>query len=148
MPDDQHYTDQRIKHLEMIQAVVARLANEAALIRGWSLTVAAAFYAYSAEAGSWQVAIVGIVAVAVFWALNAYYLQTERRFRCLFDRARDEDQDVPLFTMNIQAENPCSRSATAFSSTLLLFYGFLMLIGVVLVVVGLLDSASQELCIR
>lgn len=138
MPDDKHYTDQRIKHLEMIQAVVARLANEAALIRGWSLTVAAAFYAYSAEAGSWAVAIVGIVAVAVFWGLNTYYLHTERRFRCLFNRARDQGEDVPLFTMNIQGEKPCSRSNTFFSPTLLLFYGFLMLVGVVLVVVGLL----------
>ena len=30
------YGAERVKHMELIQAVVARLANEAALVRGWA----------------------------------------------------------------------------------------------------------------
>src|SRR5687767_8948381 len=78
----------RIKHLEMIQAIVARLANEAALIRGWALTVASAFFGFAAQSLSWPVAAVGLLPVLAFWGLNAYYLRTERQYRRLYDRVR------------------------------------------------------------
>jgi hypothetical protein len=136
MSAEKYFSEERIKHLEMIQAVVARLAKEAALIRGWSLTVAAGFYAYSAEAASWPVAVVGMFAILVFWVLNAYYLHTERRFRCLFNRARSERDNVPLFSMDAGCENPGAPAKTLVSLTLLLFYGLLLVVGFVLAIVG------------
>lgn len=37
------FDDARIRHMELLQGVVARLANEAGLVRGLAITVAAAF---------------------------------------------------------------------------------------------------------
>jgi hypothetical protein len=36
--ESQEIDERRVKHLEMIQAVVARLGNNAFLIKGWSIT--------------------------------------------------------------------------------------------------------------
>jgi hypothetical protein len=33
-----------LKHLEFVQAVITRLANNSFLMKGWALTVAGAFY--------------------------------------------------------------------------------------------------------
>lgn len=44
MGDDyESFEDRRIKHLELIQAVVGRLGNDGFLMKGWALTVAGAF---------------------------------------------------------------------------------------------------------
>ncbi len=43
MPAYGDFEDSHVKHLEMIQSVVARLGNNAFLIKGWAITVAAAF---------------------------------------------------------------------------------------------------------
>jgi hypothetical protein len=52
--------DDHRKHLEFIQGVVTRLANNQFLIKGWSLTVAAALYGFAATHRAWQLALVGI----------------------------------------------------------------------------------------
>lgn len=61
MGDYEDYDSQCIKHMEFLQAVIARLGNEAALVRGWALTVAAAFFGFAAKTLSWQIAAVGLL---------------------------------------------------------------------------------------
>lgn len=128
---------ERIKHLEMLQGVVSRLANEAALIRGWALTVSAAFFAFAAQALSWPVAAVGMLPVIAFWGLNAYYLRAERQYRALFDRVRNRDVSVPAFSMHARGEPVASWWRTMRSPTLGAFYGVISLVGVILIVVGI-----------
>lgn len=108
----------RIRHLEMMQGVVARLANEAALIRGWALTVSSAFFGFAATSLNWRVAAVGLLPVLAFWGLNAYYLQAERQYRCLFDRVRRRDVDVEAFSMNARQEMVASWWETLWTPTL------------------------------
>lgn len=129
--------EEQIKHLEMIQAVVARLANEAALIRGWALTVSAAFFGFAAESLSWPVAAVGMLPVIAFWGLNVYYLRAERQYRQLFDRVRNHDQAVEPFSMYARDEVVPSPWATAWSPILSVFYGIISVVGATTVVAGL-----------
>lgn len=130
----------RVKHLEMIQVVVGRLANEAALIRGWALTVSAAFFAFAAQSRSSRVAAVGMLPVLAFWGLNAYYLHAERQYRRLFDRVRRGDDTVELFSMDARHETVQSWWATLWSPTLGAFYGIIFLVGVFLIVAGMCKS--------
>jgi hypothetical protein len=118
----------------MIQAVVARLSNEAALIRGGALTVSAAFFAFAAESASWRVAAVGMLPVIAFWGLNAYYLRAERQYRSLFDRVRRRDPNVEPFSMDARAEPVRSWWAAVWSPTLRAFYGVIFLVGVTLLI--------------
>lgn len=132
--------EERIKHLEMIQNVVSRLANEAALIRGWALTVSAAFFAFAAESLSWRVAAVGMLPVIAFWGLNAYYLRAERQYRALYDRVRDKESGVQPFSMNARGEAVDNWWKTLSSLTLAAFYGVIFLVGAILILVGLCGS--------
>lgn len=131
---------QRISHLEMIQAVVTRLANEAALIRGWALTVSAAFFAFAAQSGSWRVAAVGMLPVSAFWGLNAYYLRLELKYRMLYDRVRVKDPKLPPFSMDASKEPVESWWELAWSMPLRTFYGVIFLVGAIVVFAGALAT--------
>ena len=126
----------RLKHLEMIQAVVARLANEAALIRGWALTVSAAFFGFAAQSFSWRVAAVGLMPVFAFWGLNTYYLRTERQYRSLYEKVRKNEMNDP-YLMNANDEKVDGRLRTVFSMTLWPFYGVILVVGVLIMIAGI-----------
>jgi hypothetical protein len=93
------FSDDERKHLEFIQAVIARLAGASAMIKGWSLTIAVAAFGFSASREEPVVAILGLVAVTAFAILDAYYLREERLFRQLFDGVRN-DSVVGAYSMN------------------------------------------------
>ena len=131
--------EERIKHLEMIQAVVSRLANEAALIRGWALTVSAAFFGFAAQSLSWRIAAVGMLPVVAFWGLNAYYLRAERQYRALFDRVR-QDEMVPPFSMDARSEPVDCWWLTMWSPTLAAFYGAIFVVGAFLIMAGMCNT--------
>ena len=96
-------SEARRQHLGFIQTAISRQAGNSFLVKGWSLTVAALFYGYAANQDSWAVAVVGVVAVAAFGWLDAFYLRQERLFRLLYERARVVDTDVELFSMDTRA---------------------------------------------
>jgi hypothetical protein len=131
------FEPERIRHLELLQAVISRLANEAALIRGWALTVSAAFFGFAARSLSWRIATVGMLPVVVFWGLNAYYLRAERRYRSLYDRVRRHDASVELFSMDASDEKVDSTWDVAWSSTLRTFYGVILVVGAILIIAGI-----------
>jgi hypothetical protein len=134
------FEPERVKHLEMIQSVVSRLANEAALIRGWALTVSAAFFAFAAKEDNWEVAAVGMLPVVAFWGLNVYYLRAERQYRALHDRVREIGSDVEPFSMDARAESVDSWWATIWAPTLAAFYGVVFVVGAIVFVGTLCGS--------
>ena len=129
------YPSDRIKHMELIQAVVARLANEAALIRGWALTVSSAIFGFAATSLSWRVAAVGLLPVFAFWGLNSYYLRAERQYRQLYDRVRTGESSDP-FSMDARNEEVESWWKTNWSTTLFAFYGTILAVGLILIIAG------------
>lgn len=84
MPGTDPLTEERRKHLEFVQAVIARQAGNSFLVKGWALTVATAVYGYAASKDKWAVALVGSVAVLAFWYIDGFYLRQERLYRCLY----------------------------------------------------------------
>lgn len=119
--------DQR-KHLDFIQAVIARLASSSAAAKGWGLTVATATFGFSATKAVPVVAGLGLVVVLFFGFLDLYYLREERLFRCLYDDARRGSIDV--YSMNKNAyTSEVKRRSVIKSWSLLGFYGPLLLVG-------------------
>jgi hypothetical protein len=80
--------ENQVKHLEMIQAIVARLGNNGFLIKGWAVTVAGAFLAFAVNREKWGLALAAVAPTLLFWLLDASFLRNERLFRDLFDRVR------------------------------------------------------------
>ncbi len=119
--------DQR-KHLEFIQAVIARLASSSTATKGWGLTVATAAFGFSATKAVPVVAGLGLVVVIFFGILDSYYLREERLFRYLYDDARRGK--VGVYSMNKnEYSSKCKRRSVICSWSVLGFYGPLLLVG-------------------
>ena len=97
--DNAPLEDQQIKHLEMIQGVISRLANNSFLIKGWAITVTGAFLGFAVDATDSALAVASALPTLAFWALDTHFLRSERLFRALFDRARTIPPGVEPFFM-------------------------------------------------
>ena len=78
-----------IKHLEMVQGVINRIAHNSFLLKGWAITLTAASFWLLAREEFSAGGKFGIMAVIfVFWGLDSYYLRQERIFRALYNHVR------------------------------------------------------------
>lgn len=83
LANDQDREDRR-KHLELVQAVVTRLAGASAAAKGWSITVAGAAFGVAVVRASWFIFLLGVGALVVFGVMDGLYLHNERKFRDLY----------------------------------------------------------------
>lgn len=129
-------TDEQIKHLEFIQDVVTRMNSNSFQLKGWCITILSALCAiYSTERN------VGFIAVSfmptiLFWCLDAYYLQQERRFRGLYRDVAKGNEEISVFSMPIHRYKGGEYSfwASFRSKTILGLYGTLLLLIIIAVV--------------
>lgn len=142
MDDYDSFPDKQIKHLEMIQAVVARLGSNGFLIKGWAVTVAGIFLGFAVNREKWGLALAGAAPTVLFWLLDASFLRNERLFRDLFDRVRKGEENpfymgatAPQYVERIKSEvksgaradNIGSRWRTLWREALVLFYGSILI---------------------
>ena len=119
-----------VKHLEMIQGVINRMAHNSFLLKGWTVTLVAASFWLTARFDDicpWTIGIGVFLLVLLFWGLDGYYLWQERLFRRLYNVVRtkektDFDMDVQSFAKDVN-----SWINTCFSPTQWPFYGALFL---------------------
>lgn len=89
-------TDDQRKHLEFLQAIVARMAQNSLTLKGWVLSVVSALFALSAHQSNGSFAVFALYPTFVFWLLDSYYLALERGFRQQFDAvASGQPQTAP-----------------------------------------------------
>jgi hypothetical protein len=124
----------RIKHLEMVQAVVSRLAGNSFLIKGWALTITGAFLGFAIDRDNSDLAVAALLPILVFWTLDTYYLRAERLFRALYDQVRSGDESIAPFFMGATSpdfvarlsEDTRSWRKTLWRLTLSGYYGVLL----------------------
>jgi len=86
-------TSEQLKHLEFIQAVIARMAGNSFLLKGWSVTLSTAVIGFAvAKDSNLKFAVLALLPPALFLFLDAYYLHQERLFRGLHNRIRLMDE--------------------------------------------------------
>jgi hypothetical protein len=99
--------EDRRKHLEFIQAIIARMSAASANVKGWLLPVVTAAYGYALTKHSPSVAILGMAASAMFAFIDAHYLDEERKYRQLYNAVADGKQQIPPFSLKpLQASQP------------------------------------------
>lgn len=143
MADYESFDGNRVKHMEMIQSVIARLASNSFLIKGWALTLTGAFLGFAANTNDSGLAAAALLPILVFWALDTYYLRAERLFRVLYDRVRSSADAVEPFFMGATSEtfiadvssNITSWRKTLRRLTLSGFYGLLIAATVLVVLI-------------
>lgn len=128
--------EKKIKHLEFIQGVVNRLATNSFRMKGWSVVLIAALFAFFAREGDNKFVPIGFVPVLFFWGLDGYFLWQERLFRALYDHVRVLDETKVDFSMDIGRFRPSGHASgysmntwprATFSRTLIGFHGVLIL---------------------
>jgi hypothetical protein len=93
------------RHLELIQAIVGRMAGNSFLLKGWSVTIAAALFALAAKDSNPRLAWIALLPGLAFWGLDAYYLRQERLYRCLYDAVRTGKGANDPFTLDASRFN-------------------------------------------
>lgn len=90
----------QIEHLKMIQDVITRMASNSFSLKGWAVTLVAAIFALTWANISRGFLLIALIPIFAFWALDAYYLNLERKNRKLYDKVRKMDEAEIDFSMN------------------------------------------------
>lgn len=130
--------ENKIKHLEFIQSTITRMNQNSFQIKGWMITLVSALLALYASSERVVYIIIAIVPAVVFWFLDAYYLQQERRFRGVYNDVAglspdDSRINVREFEMPIQ-KYQCGKYCylnVLFSRTIFPLYG-IVIVGLVI----------------
>lgn len=115
--------EQVIKHLEIIQGVINRLANNSFLIKSWSMTIVSVAILFISRNQNFSDYIIlsFLIPVLGFWILDGYFLWQERIFRGIYNDVRT--QESTNFEMPISRQTKKITWIKAiFSKTLNIFY--------------------------
>ncbi len=129
-PGTSDYTSERVKHLEMIQAIIARMNRNSFTLKAFAGTITAAVLAFAGSANnpaSW-LPLAGLAPVVTFWLLDAKYLWQERCFVKLYGAAANGE--VKPFDMNFLAykKDVASVGGVAMSWSVFWYYAALAIV--------------------
>ena len=92
--------EDRIKHLEMIEAIIERMGNNSFQLKGWTVTLVTVIGTLSQQGTDKRYYALVFVPLVMFWLLDAYYLQLERKYEVLYRNVKEGD--VAAFEMNTE----------------------------------------------
>lgn len=105
--------EDRRKHLDLIQAVIARQAAASASAKSWLLPIITATFGFALTQESWQLGLIGAVVIALFAFLDVSYLYSEQKFRKLYAEVIRPGNQVPLYSLDpTEADLPAPQTAT------------------------------------
>lgn len=121
--------DSKIKHLEFLQSIITRMNTNSFQIKTFAITIVSAFLAVFAATKNEQFILLGMLPVLLFWFLDSYYLQQERKFRGIYNNVSGLKKDVEIrdFEMPIHKliGGQFSYWRVFFSKTIFWFYGLI-----------------------
>lgn len=97
--------ENKLKHLEFIQSIITRMANNSFILKGWAVTLVAGIFALSNKDTNQLYSIISIIPVCAFWGLDSYYLQQERLFRSLYNNVKAIKNEFIDFSLNAKYED-------------------------------------------
>ena len=116
----------KIRHLELVQGIISRMANNSFMLKGWAVTLVAGIFVLAGKDTDKLYFLVAYLPVIVFWGLDAYYLFQERLYRSLYDKVRQTGENAIDFSLKATTEefNSCRNCyfSCLFSVTELWFY--------------------------
>lgn len=123
----------KIKHLEFVQAAINRMAGNSFLLKGWSVTMTGALLAVGVKEADRHYLFISLAVLVLFWSLDGFYLSRERRFIGLYNHIRKTPEEGVDFSMDPRPYGrKCNWAVSAFSTTLLVFYGGLLAVQLIL----------------
>jgi hypothetical protein len=95
--------DEKRQHLDFIQNIITRMNTNSFQIKGLAVTIVSALLAIYASTTNVAYIFLAILPTLLFWFLDSYYLQQERKFRGVYNDVADlkDEIDVKLYEMPI-----------------------------------------------
>ena len=131
--------EKKLKHLELLQNIIDRMAGNSFSLKGWSVVLVSALFALAASDSNTYFVYLAYLPSIMFWILDGYFLWQERLFRKLYDRVRaasESEIDFSMDTSSVRGE-VSSWIGTMFSRTLLIYHGTILGVVVVITVITL-----------
>ena len=122
----------KMKHLEFLQNIITRMNSNSFQIKTFTITIVSALLVVFASNKNEFFIAISIFAVLLFWFLDSYYLQQERKFRGIYNNISGLQNDMVIkdFEMPIHKfiGGQFNYWKVFFSITILLFYGIIIVI--------------------
>lgn len=133
--------EKKLKHLEIIQNVINRMASNSFLLKGWAVTLIAGIFALANKDSDKSYFLIAYIPIIIFWGMDSYYLKLERQFRHLYDKVRtrnDEDIDFSMKISSFEGKKELNYTNCLFSVTELLFYLPLAALSTLIIIITML----------
>ena len=119
--------EEKLKHLEFIQNVITRMNTNSFQLKEWAIVIISAVLALYASTKNPCFIIIGVFPAFIFWALDAYYLMQERKFRGLYNDVAgvtEKPKDIKPFEMrpDLYIKGKYSYLSVLFSKTIWILY--------------------------
>lgn len=136
-------SSEKMKHLEFIQAVITRMNQNSFQIKTWMITIVSALLALSAGSDNKLYVGIAIFSVIIFWFLDSYYLQMERKSRGIYNDVAeispdDQRKEIKDFDVPIKLYNGGKYGywSAFLSKTIFLLYGMIIVALVIVIVIS------------
>ena len=80
--------EKKLKHLEMIQNAINRLANNSFSLKSWTVIFITAVLGFAIKESDSNYIPLLLFPIFAFWGLDGYYLRQEKLFRALYNKVR------------------------------------------------------------
>ncbi len=124
--------ENKIEHLKMIESIIERMAKNSFQLKGWAMTLVTLVGASSANDADKRFIILAFIPIIVFWLLDSFYLQQERKYKALYRETTEKDEKDTSFNLNTRLVKYTNDEANRicfcrcmFSVCEVLFYGAL-----------------------
>ena len=126
--------ESKLKHLEMIQGVINRMANNSFLLKGWSVTLISALFALAAKDTNQLFIYLAYFPCVAFWSLDGFFLWQEKMYRKLYQEVTQKPESDIDFNLNAvkYKDDVESWFSVCFSTTLKMFHG--VIFGVIVLI--------------
>jgi hypothetical protein len=115
--------DLRVKHLEMLQAAISRMATQSASSKGFCITLTTALLGLAVANKLPKLGVLSFAPIVAFALLDSQYLRLERRFRSVFESVAHGDWGtMPSFKLTPAPASEHGYWACFFSWSIMVFY--------------------------
>lgn len=134
------------KEIDLIQGCINRMANNSFLVKGWALGVFAGVTAITKGDNLNNTILfvcTTIVPFVCFWILDAFFLQTEKKYRIMYAERlekRKQEDDSNLYELDPSNYKVEGIFKVMWSITLRIFYGIPFLASIVVIVIEHFDK--------
>jgi hypothetical protein len=110
-----------LAHLEIVQAVIQRMASNSASCKAWCITLVAAILVIVSDNGKPSYALIAAIPTLLFLILDTYYLALERCFRKSYNEFIGKVHAGQMVTADLYAVTPSGSLPKVFARSLVSF---------------------------